>query len=114
MHGHGVEAVGRGDSRAVRARDLGGDRQAEHGVSPFVDGLLEGGSEGAGRRLRGFGEVAPAPAALPELRRGELAAVLELLFAEADGQRYHDDVVLLHELVGQVARTIGHDVDTGH
>ena len=60
------------------------------------------------------GQVALAAAALPELGRGELAPVLELLVAEADGQRHHDDVVLLDELVGQVAGTVGDDVDAGH
>ena len=30
------------------------------------------------------------------------------------GQRHHDDVVLLDELVGQVAGTVGDDVDAGH
>ena len=60
------------------------------------------------------GQVALAVAALPELGRRQLAAVLELLAPEADGQRHHDDVVLLDELVGQVAGTVGDDVDAGH
>ena len=51
---------------------------------------------------------------LPELGGRQLAAVLELLVAEADGQRHDDDVVLLDELVGQVAGAVGDDVDAGH
>ena len=93
---------------------LGGDGQAEDGVGALVGGLLEGGLEGAGGGGGGLGQVALAAAALPELGRRELAPVLELLGAEADGQRHHDDVVLLDELVGQVAGTVGDDVDAGH
>ena len=111
---HRGEGLGRGDGRAVGAGDLGGDGQAEDGVGTLVGRLLEGGLEHAGGGGGRRGQIALAAAALPELGRGELAPVFELLVAEADGQRHHDDVVLLHELVGQVAGTVGDDVDAGH
>src|ERR1700722_7825546 len=112
--GHRAERVGRGDGGTVGSRHLGGDGQAEDGVGTLVDGLRESGLEGAGGGGGGRRQVTLAAATLPELGRGELAAVLELLVAEADRQRHDDDVVLLDELVGQVAGTVGDDVDAGH
>ena len=108
------ERVGPGDRRGVRGRDLRRDREAQDGLGALVDGLLVGGLERAGGGGGGLGQVALPAAAVPELRRRQIAAVLELLGAEADGQRHDDHAVLLDELVGQVAGTVGHDVDAGH
>src|SRR6202034_1835521 len=71
-------------------------------------------NEGTGRRRRRFGEGTLALAATPELLGAQLASVFELLVAEANGQGYDDDVVLLDQIFGEITGAVGHDPDTGH
>jgi len=85
------------------------------GGQAYVPGrLLVGGHERARRRRRGLGQRTFAATALPELGRAQLAAVLELLLAEADGEGHDEDVVLLDELIAQITGAVGDDVDAGH
>ena len=60
------------------------------------------------------GSVTLALATAPELVGRQLAAVLELLGAEANGQGHDDDVVLLDQILGEVTGAVGHDPHTGH
>ena len=78
-HGHAVKVPAAVTGRGVGGRDLRGDGEAEHGVGPFVGGLLERGLEGAGGGRGRLGQGALAAAAVPELGGRELAPVLELL-----------------------------------
>ena len=67
---HRGERVGRGHGRAVGARDLRRDGQAEDGVGAFVDGLLVGGLEGARGRGGGLGQSRPCRGSAPRTRPG--------------------------------------------
>ena len=109
-----AEGAGGGDGRAVGARHLRGDGRHSTASAPSSAACWK-----AAWNAPGEGAAVSGRAPLPRQRSqnsagAELAAVLELLVAEADGQRHHDDVVLLDELVGQVAGAVGHDVDAGH
>ncbi len=82
--------------------------------APSVGGALERLDEHAGRGSGSPGQIALALAPVPELVGRQLAAVLELLGAETDGERHHQDVVLLDQVLGEVTGAVGHNPDTGH
>ena len=67
-----------------------------------------------GRGRGGFGQIALALAPVPELVGRELAAILELLGAETDGERYDQHVVRFDQVLGEVTGAVGHNPHTGH